>query len=219
MSPAPRQARRTGWRILIAGTGGQGVLTAARVLCDYFVAAGHDVVSGQLHGMAQRGGAVQSSVIVDGGISPVIPSGRADFVLGFEPVETARALPLMSERAAVLMNTAPVVPFVLAQRAVLNEEGAAYPDVEQLVAAVRAAAPRTLTFDATACALEAGSAKTLNMVMLGGLLGCGALPCTAGEFWNSVSRSIPPKLKESNTRAFLRGAEFGARLQTVGGAS
>jgi indolepyruvate ferredoxin oxidoreductase beta subunit len=219
MSPVPRQPSRSGWRILIAGTGGQGVLTAARLLCDYFVEAGREVVSGQLHGMAQRGGAVQSSVIVDGGISPVIPSGRADFVLGFEPVETARALPLISARTMVFMNTTPVVPFVLAQRAVLNEDGAAYPDVPRLIDAVRAAAPRTFALDATEYAAEAGSAKTLNMVMLGGLLGSGALPCTAEEFWNSVSSSIPPKLKDSNTKAFLRGAEFGAGLQVGGGAS
>ena len=48
----------SGWRICIVGTGGQGVLTAARLLCDTFVERGHDVVSGQLHGMAQRGGGV-----------------------------------------------------------------------------------------------------------------------------------------------------------------
>lgn len=83
MSAADSQKNGDGWRILIAGTGGQGVLTAARLLCDVFVEDGHQAVSGQLHGMAQRGGSVQSSVIIDCGISPVIPSGRADFVLGF----------------------------------------------------------------------------------------------------------------------------------------
>jgi len=212
------QQSQSGWRILIAGTGGQGVLTAARLLCDYFVERGHHVVSGQLHGMAQRGGAVQSSVIIDGGISPVIPSGRADFVVGFEPVESARALPLMSSRTVVFMNTAPVVPFVLAQRAVMKEEGAEYPDVHGLINSIRAAAPHTFTFDATGCAVEAGSAKTLNMVMLGCLLGSGALPCAAEDFWNSVSEGIPPVLREANTKAFLKGAEFAAGLHVAGGA-
>ena len=119
-----RQSDDSGWRILIAGTGGQGVLTAARLLCDVLVVGGHRAVSGQLHGMAQRGGSVQSSLIIDGGISPVIPSGQADFVLGLEPVETARALPLMSARTVVYMNMAPVVPYVLAQRFVLQQERA-----------------------------------------------------------------------------------------------
>ena len=71
---------RSGRRLVLVGTGGQGVLTAARVLCDIFVDRGHYVVSGQLHGMAQRGGSVVSTVSIDAGISPVIPSGKADVV-------------------------------------------------------------------------------------------------------------------------------------------
>jgi indolepyruvate ferredoxin oxidoreductase beta subunit len=213
------QENRSGWRILIAGTGGQGVLTAARLLCDCLVELGHQVVSGQLHGMAQRGGAVQSSLIIDGGISPVIPDGRADFVVGLEPVETARALPFMSSRTVVYMNTAPVIPFVLAQRAVLKEGNAEYPDVKHLADNVQAVAPNTFTLDATQCALEAGSVKALNMVMLGCLLGSGGLPCTAGDFWSIASSRMPQTLKETNTKAFSKGAEFAAGLRVGGGTS
>jgi indolepyruvate ferredoxin oxidoreductase beta subunit len=203
---------RSGWRILIAGTGGQGVLTAARLLCDCFVERGHQLVSGQLHGMAQRGGAVQASVIIDGGISPVIARGRADFVLGLEPLESARAVPLMSSATVVYMNTAPVVPFVLAQRAVLKEDDAEYPNVQQLIEGVRAVAPNTLAFDATRCALEAGSGKAVNMVMLGCLLGSGSLPCAADEFWGAVSKRMPAAFRETNAGAFWRGAEFVTEL-------
>ncbi|MBU0616681.1 MAG: indolepyruvate oxidoreductase subunit beta [Planctomycetes bacterium] len=219
MSTADGQCDRSGWRILIAGTGGQGVLTAARLLCDCFVARGHHVVSGQLHGMAQRGGAVQSSVIVDGGISPVIPSGRADFLVGFEPVETARALPFVSSDTVVYMNTTPVIPFVLAQRLVLKQPGAEYPDVGQLADRMRAVAPHTFTFDATRCAIEAGSVKALNMVMLGCLLGSGGLPCTAEDFWNIVSETMPARLREVNTKAFLNGTELAATMHAGGGVS
>jgi indolepyruvate ferredoxin oxidoreductase beta subunit len=211
-----REPVHAGWRILIAGTGGQGVLTAARLLCDCFVARGHHVVSGQLHGMAQRGGAVQSSVIIDGGISPAISSARADFVLGFEPVETARALPFMSSRTTVYMNTAPVVPFVLAQRLVLKQPGAEYPDVQQLADRIRATAPRTFSFDATQCALEAGAAKALNMVMLGWLLGSDALPCTAEDFWQDAAQRMPAALRQVNTKAFMRGAALAAEIGAGG---
>jgi len=207
---------RSRWRILIAGTGGQGVLTAARLLCDCLVERGHYVVSGQLHGMAQRGGAVQASVIIDGGISPVIPRGRADFVVGLEPLETARALPLMSSATVVYMNTTPIIPFVLAQRSVLKEDEAEYPNVQQLIESVRTAAPNTLAFDATRCALEAGAGKALNMVMLGCLLGSGSLPCTAGEFWGAVSKRMPPALREANATAFRKGAEFATELAGCG---
>jgi indolepyruvate ferredoxin oxidoreductase beta subunit len=210
------EQKQSGWRILIAGTGGQGVLTAARLLCECLVERGHHVVSGQLHGMAQRGGAVQSSVLIDAGMSPVIASGRADCVVGFEPVETARALPLMSSRTLVYTNTTPVVPFVLAQRAVLKEGNAKYPDVAELVGRVRSVAPRTFTFDATQLAQEAGSTKALNMVMLGCLLGSGCLPCSADEFWSAVSQQMPPATRETNTNAFRKGVEFAAEISLGG---
>lgn len=200
---------RSGWRILIAGTGGQGVLTAARLLCDSFVALGHDAVSGQLHGMAQRGGSVQSSVLIDCGISPVIASARADCVLGFEPVETARALPLMSAGTVVYVNTAPVTPYVLGQRYVLKEGNAEYPNVKQLLDNIRAVTPYVFPFDGTRRALEAGSSKTLNIIMLGCLFGSALLPFKAADFWNTAARQMPPHLKETNKRAFFTGVELG----------
>ena len=213
MTPIPEPQERPGWRVYIVGTGGQGVLTAARLLCDVFVAQGHQVVSGQLHGMAQRGGSVQSSVIIDSGISPVIPQGRASFVLGFEPVETARALPFMSAQTVVYMNTTPVVPYILAQRAVLKEGEGNYPDVEELADRIRAVTPHAFAFDATASALEAGSSKALNMVMLGCLLGSDTLPGSADQFWTVVKETMPPRLAETNTKAFFRGVELGRRFQ------
>jgi indolepyruvate ferredoxin oxidoreductase beta subunit len=218
MNASDDRSDGTGWRILIAGTGGQGVMTAARLLSETFVELGHDVVSGQLHGMAQRGGSVQSSVIINGGISPVIASGRADVVLGFEPVETARALPLMSYRTVVYMNTAPVVPFILGQRYILKKDDAEYPDVKGLIDRVSEATPRVCAFDATEIAVETGSAKAVNIVMLGCLLGSGVLPCLADVFWDIVARKIPPRLADVNAMAFSRGVDVGGRLQTLEGA-
>ena len=208
MKPTNGQHNRSGWRILIVGTGGQGVLTAARLLGESLVEQGRYVVSGQLHGMAQRGGSVQSSVVIDGGLSPVIARGRADFVVGFEPVETVRALPFMSAHTVVHMNTAPVIPYVLGQRSVMKQDRAEYPPVKQLTEAVRALTAQVFPFDATRMARESGSAKTLNVLMLGCLLGCGSLPCTAEDFWNSAVKKIPSALTETNTRAFFKGLEL-----------
>ncbi len=216
---APDQVSGAGTRVLVAGTGGQGVLTAARLLCDCFVDLGHEVVSGQLHGMAQRGGAVQSSIIIDGGTCPVIAAGQADFVVGLEPVETVRALPVVSEHTWVYMNTAPIIPYVVAQRAARKEADASYPDVDGLIAAMHAATSNVLTLDATACAIEAGSAKALNMVMLGCLLGTGSLPCSADTFWEAAVRRMPPKLHDTNSRAFRAGVAMTAERANCGGAA
>jgi indolepyruvate ferredoxin oxidoreductase beta subunit len=206
--------KRRGWRIVIAGTGGQGVVTAARLLCECFAERGHEVVSGQLHGMAQRGGAVQSSVIIDGGISPIISSGRADFVVGLEPVETVRALPLMSSQSTVYMNTVPVIPFVLAQRAVREEGGEEYPEVAELVRCVRAVTDNLFSIDAAQRAAETGVGAALNMVMLGCLLGSAALPCTAEAFSDFVAARSPGALREANVRAFRMGVKAVNRRAT-----
>ena len=207
MNTGNGRCNRRGLRIVIAGTGGQGVVTAARLLCECFAERGHEVVSGQLHGMAQRGGAVQSSVIIDGGISPIISSGRADFVVGLEPVETVRALPLMSPRTTVYMNTAPVMPFVLAQRAVREEEGREYPEVAELESFIRAVTNNLVTLDATRLAAEASSGAVLNMVMLGCLLGSAGLPCTADAFSDFVAARSPGAIREANFKAFRMGVD------------
>ena len=206
------QRSGSGWRIAIVGTGGQGVLTAARLLCDCFMERSHQVVSGQLHGMSQRGGSVLSTVMIDAGISPVVATGRADCVLGFEPVETARALPLMSARTVVYMNTAPVIPYVLGQRFVLQEGQAEYPNVDQLCGSIREVTASVFPVDATRDATEAGSSRALNMVMLGCLIGGGLLPCPVDEFWNIIEGKMPRTLKEVNTRAFSRGVELARTL-------
>lgn len=212
MRSARSESDRPGWRIAIVGTGGQGVLTAARLLCDVFVDRGHDVVSGQLHGMAQRGGSVLSTVMIDAGISPVIPTGRADLVLGFEPVETARALTLMSQRTTVYMNTAPVVPYVLGQAYVLRGERAEYPDVADLLQNIHGVGASVHSFNATHCALDVGLLRSLNMVMLGCLLGAGSLPCSVDDFASAAERRIPRALRTVNARAFTRGTELAKEL-------
>lgn len=219
MNISGKQKSRSHWRILVVGTGGQGVLTVARLLCECFVERGHDVVSGQLHGMAQRGGAVQASVIIDGGISPVIPSGRADFIVGLEPVEATRALPFMSADTIVLMNTAPVTPFVLAQRKVLKKEQAEYPELQTLIQSIHSVTSHTVIFDATQCAIESGSIHSLNMVMLGCLLAGNQLPCSAESFCVAAIKRMPKATQDVNTKAFFKGAAFVNEPHAVGGTS
>lgn len=198
-------ANQRGWRILIVGTGGQGVLTAANLLIDYFVERDHQVTSGQLHGMAQRGGSVQSSVMVDCGINPAVPEDGADVVIGFEPVETARALPFISSRTAVFLNTAPVIPFTLDQQVVRGKSDARYPDVGELAALIRSAAKDVLTLDATHLAQQAGSVKSLNMVMLGYWFGSDFSPYEPEDFRDTVLIGST----EANRKAFMSGVEAG----------
>jgi indolepyruvate ferredoxin oxidoreductase beta subunit len=108
-----------------------------------------------------------------------------------------------------------VIPFVLAQRTVLNKERAKYPDVGRLIEHVRAVTPRVLALNATQCAVEAGTALALNIVMLGCLLGSGLLPCSADVFWKTVEARMPPSLRETNSKAFWKGTEFAGELRAA----
>jgi indolepyruvate ferredoxin oxidoreductase beta subunit len=191
----------------------QGVVTAARLLTEFFSARGNQVVSGQLHGMAQRGGSVQASVMIDCGISPVIPAGAANCVVGFEPVETVRAIPFMSPSTTVFMNTTPVVPYVLSQQAVRGKGDGQYPSQESLEESILAITPNLLAFDATELARSAGMVKTLNVVMVGCLFGSGILPATPEEFTDTVMKTVPSKLAEVNERAFKCGVDYGGKLR------
>ena len=204
--------KKPGWRIVFAGTGGQGVVTAARILTEFFSRRGSQVISGQLHGMAQRGGSVQASVMIDSGISPVIPAGAADCVVGFEPVETVRALSFMSPRTTVFMNTTPVVPYVLAQQAARGHGNGGYPSPESLQRYVLSVTPNLHAFDATELARTTGLVKTLNIVMVGCLFGSGILPATPEEFIETVMKTVPAKLAEANQRAFQCGVDYARQM-------
>lgn len=206
---------RRGCRVVFAGTGGQGVITAARLLTNFFAQRGNQVVSGQLHGMAQRGGSVQASVMIDCGMSPVIPAGAADAVVGFEPVETVRSLPFMSSHTTVFMNTVPVVPYVVAQAAVRGKEAGGYPDVSLLQDQVRSITSQFFAFDATELAKTSGMVKTLNIVMVGCLFGSGILPAVPEEFANTVLKTVPAALVQANESAFRLGADQGAKMKKL----
>lgn len=197
--------QRQGKKILFAGTGGQGVITAAKLLSDFFVHHGHQVVSGQLHGMAQRGGAVQSTVMIDCGMSPMMQAGGADVVLGCEPVETVRALPFISIHTTVIMNVTPVVPFVLSQKIVRGASDAKYPTTETLLGSLYKATPLVVSLNATEIAENLGSVKSLNVVMLGCLFGSGVLGYTPDDFLRTAMNGAPSKFADTNRAAFLAG--------------
>ncbi len=198
--------------ILIVGTGGQGVFTTARILCNFFLRKGQEVVSGQLHGMAQRGGSVQATVIASHGISPVIPRGGAHIVLGLEPVETVRALEMMSPETQVFMNTAPVLPYVLSQRHVLEQGKDSYPEMTLLMDAVTAVTPNLHTHDATELAHQAGSLRTLGVVMLGWWLGSGEGAANREAFMENVLCTAAPAAREANKKAFSSGIQVGRSM-------
>jgi indolepyruvate ferredoxin oxidoreductase beta subunit len=120
------------YSIQIVGVGGQGVLLASMVLGNAAMEAGYDVAMSEVHGMAQRGGSVRSTLrFGDEVYSPLEETGGADLIMSFEPVETVRALPLGNRDSAVIMNLDPVLPGNVAAGF------ETYPEIEDLIREVK----------------------------------------------------------------------------------
>ncbi len=101
-------------RIFFTGVGGQGTLLATRMVGEAALAEGLPVTMSEIHGMAQRGGVVESSVVIGKVFSPTIPDGEADILMAFEPLEALRAIPKCHAGSLIIASTAPIVPFTVA---------------------------------------------------------------------------------------------------------
>ena len=191
-------ARR--FKLVIVGVGGQGVLTVAIMVGDAALAQDHNVVVGQLHGMSQRGGSVETTVLLGPGESSFVDAGDADVVLAFEPLEALRALPYMSADTHVVVNEGRVVPFPLSM------QGKPYPDRQGIFAQIREVTPHLATLHGTRLvAQDLGEPRSLNMLMLGALAGLGLMPISSDALRAASAHKSKPAHREINLRAFDLG--------------
>lgn len=188
------------YTIQIVGVGGQGVLMASNVLGTAAMNAGYRVMMSEVHGMAQRGGSVMSTVrFGDDVYSPLEAEGGADLIMGFEPAETVRSLHLGNGSTSILMNLDPVLPSMVA--AGFDE----YPAIDDLVEAVRTTNPNVVTIDATLIAIKAGKAVAANAVMIGAVAAMKDIPLTKDQLREALVSQVPQKFLDLNLDAFERG--------------
>lgn len=191
------------YTVQIVGVGGQGVLLASMVLGSAAMSAGHKVAMSEVHGMAQRGGSVLCTLrFGDEAISPLEYSGGADLLMGFEPVETCRNISLANKDTKILMNLDPVYPSMVAAG---FEE---YPDIGEMVSAVRGRTENLVTIDATSIAMEAGKAVAANAVMIGAVAAAGGFPLLKDLLKEKLAENVPPKFKDLNMKAFDMGYDY-----------
>lgn len=186
--------------VVLAGVGGQGVLSVAAVIASAALERGLEVKQSEVHGMAQRGGAVLAHLrLADAPIaSDLIPLGRARLILSMEPLESLRYLDHLAPDGTVITATAPVTNIP------------DYPPLEEVLARLRAL-PRVRLIDADTLARQAGSVRATNMVMVGAASRVLPLPpdalerCIASRF-AAKGQSVV----ELNLRAFRAGREAAA---------
>jgi indolepyruvate ferredoxin oxidoreductase beta subunit len=186
-------------RIVFVGVGGQGNLLATRLLGEACVAAGIPAVASEIHGMAQRGGIVESALVMGDARSPIVSNGEADILIGFEPLETLRAIDKCNRDTMVIMNVHRLPPFTVA-----IGQGT-YPDVDKAVKTIKGAVSMLITLDGDELAAQAGNPLSLNMVMLGALIGSKAISLDGGVLKDTISKSTKQAFLDSNLKAFDLG--------------
>ena len=186
-------------RLIIVAVGGQGNLLASKVLGEAALIEGVPVRMSEIHGMAQRGGVVESAIVFGDATSSIISDGEADILLGFEPAETLRALKRCNKNTHVITNTATLPPFTVA---IGKGE---YPDVERIEELIAAKTAGLVSLDAMALAKEAGSPMSVNIVLLGALIRTGALGFARENVEEAIRRRVKPAFVEMNLAAFELG--------------
>ncbi len=183
--------------IMIVGVGGQGTLLASKMLGYVLLQRGYDVKVSEVHGMSQRGGSVVTYVRYGKKVySPVIDKGEADVIISFEKLEAARWLEFLKKDGTIITNTQEVEPMPVITGA------AAYP--ENLIEKMQASGAKVDAKDFLSIAQEAGSAKAVNIALMGRL--STYFPEISDEQWqDAIEKIVPPKFLDLNRKSFEAG--------------
>ena len=191
-------------KMLLVGVGGQGVMLVTRTISEAAIKAGYRVLVAETHGQAVRGGSTMSHLTygTNGVDSPLIMKATADIVLGFEPIETLRALPfLRGGDGVVVYSVKPIIPLTMRY----GEEK--YPSLEEVGECIAKYSTKVFGLDALNLAREAGSVRTVNTVLLGASYGAFDMGIPDDIILETLKSSVPAGTEDVNLRAFEIGKE------------
>ena len=187
--------------LVIVGVGGQGTLLASKILGKLALQVGCGVKVSEVHGMSQRGGSVITHVRVGDEVhAPLVALGSADYLLSFEALEAARAGAYLRRGGLAIVNSQRIAPMPVITGSV------AYPSQPLDSQALQGCTVEAL--DALALAVEAGSQKAVNLVLLGVL--SRHLPFADEDWKHAIGASVPRSTLAVNIRAFESGRAFGS---------
>ncbi len=193
------------FNMIDCGVGGQGVVMMANIVGEACARSGLNVVSGELHGLSQRGGSVIAHQrIGENVMSPLVPYGEADVLLSLEPMEALRHLPFLKEGGMVITNTRMDHPPIETQM-LAKGEIEAYITYDKVLSRIRSTGARVVEVDAMALAMEAGNPQTVNVVMVGALAASPGFPVGKEHMVEAVKENVPKKALDVNLKAFELG--------------
>ena len=187
-------------RVFFVGVGGQGNVLATKLVGEAAVLSDVQISISETHGMAQRGGVVESSAVI-GGQSPIISDHEADVIVAFEPLEALRALKKANKNSVVISSLAQIQPFTVSLGA------GEYPSEAAIIELLKEKTAKVVTFDAMKVATEAGNPLGVNMVMLGALFGVGDMPLSEASLKDAIRTKTKKAFVESNLKCFDLGME------------
>ncbi len=190
---------KAGYDILIVGIGGQGTILASNILGEACLIEGRPVKGAETHGMAQRGGSVESHIRIDGMFGPLIAPGTADLLISFDLLEALRYAHYLKAGGEIFTNCAMVIPTSV------YTQGAQLPEAAEIQK--RLDIRNTCYIEADQLALEAGSILSRNVVMMGAA--SNSIPLKTESLRAAVAKLVPPKTVEVNQKAFDIGRAAG----------
>ncbi len=197
------------FNIVLTGVGGQGILLAAEVLGTAALKEGLNVRVSEIHGMAQRGGAVISNVrIGEKVLAPTVMEGQADILLGFEPLETLRNLKFASEKTVVIMNEEKIPPTEMTTKMLK------YPSLQEVKEKIYNFTKNVLTIDAKKLAKEAGNILARNIVLIGAMAAIQKAPIKQESIMEALRELVPERYLAVNVKAFKLGYEHAKKHGT-----
>ena len=188
--------------LVIAGVGGQGNVLISRLIGQAMVEDGYKVTIGETFGASQRGGAVTSHVrmSLDDQYGALIPDGRADIILGLEPVETLRQLAVCGgPETRVITNTRPIYPMCV------STGEADYPSLENIKQSINELSKNAWYINASEMALNLGAALLTNVIMAGALAGLKIMPLRPERFQGQLEAIFKKDKLDINLKAFRMG--------------
>ena len=183
--------------IVLCGVGGQGTILASRLIADAAMQKGIHVRSAETIGMAQRGGSVFTNLRLGEDVpTPRIGLGKADLMIAFEPAEAVRMLPYLKEGAQAVVSMEPIMP-------VSAMVGTSSYPAQEILAYLKEHVKHLTLVDSAQAAADLGSAKCLNVVLLGAAVRSKALGLTEEDIGKALEARLPEKLLGLNRKALM----------------
>lgn len=179
---------------LLCGVGGQGTVLAAKILAKAALNCGFEVKTSETIGMSQRGGSVVTHVRIGESISPLIPEGEADMIIGFEPGEVCRNLSYLRDNGFVVVSDKVVVPVNAGLK------GSDY-NSKQMISYLKSNVKHLSVIHTEKALLDLGSSKVLNMLLLGRAVSEFDFKISKDDIKKAVLDTVPEKFLNLNINA------------------